>query len=654
MPQDSLVESIYQIFSPAGLLSRTLKGYEERAQQREMAVSIAQTYLERRVALIEAGTGTGKSLAYLLPAVLSAIQHQETTVISTHTIALQEQLMAKEIPFLQDKLGFSFKAVLVKGASNYLCLKNYEEFPDKTEVLNRWVSQTKEGSRSSLPFPVSPTHWEKLGVDTIRCTGSKCSFFKQCFFFKARRRIEEARILIVNHHLLLNDLGKEEKILPKFDRLVIDEAHHLEEVALNVLSKKIDRKSLHEWLLEPVELSAELPFSIRTSFEISIPAEKAVALALAEEAFMTLAIHIPSTPPIQRVKTPFPEQVKTAFSKLCAALDQLSNTFRRLTLELEERNEGERAVFEMQAEKRKLDDWISLLRSFFADKKELSGVQWIERSLMNLTLTETDLDVSGYLSRILFDKVGTISLCSATLAAGRSFSFIKQSLGIEKREEKPVEKIFDSPFDYAQSVKLAVPTDLPLPHEPSFILKASECIAKAVKITRGRTFVLFTSYEMLGQCHALLKDQFPILKQGEMGRGQILDRFKRQEGTVVFGTDSFWEGVDVPGEALELVILAKLPFKAPDDPLVEAKSEKLKESGKEPFTTFLLPEAAIKFKQGFGRLKRSKTDRGYVLCLDKRLVTKAYGRFFLETLPAAERQFAPSSEIFTEMQRFFG
>lgn len=294
-----------------------------------------------------------------------------------------------------------------------------------------------------------------------------------------------------------------------------------------------------------------------------------------------------------------------------------------------------------------------MLETFFSENTKESRLRWIERSATNWVLKEADLDVSSYLRELIFNRFSTTTLCSATLTTNRAFDFIRGRLGITQLDKIITEKIYDSPFDYQTRVFLAVPEEIPDPIDRSFLKAAAEIVLKAVRVSKGSAFVLFTSYEMLNQCYEILKGEIPILRQGDASRTSLLDRFKAKEGSVLFGTDSFWEGVDVPGDALRLVILVKLPFKVPDDPIVAAKGDLLKKEGKNPFMDYLLPEAIIKFKQGFGRLMRRKTDRGCILCLDKRLVTKSYGKLFIQSLPKCSLVFQQSEKILQEMEKFF-
>jgi ATP-dependent DNA helicase DinG len=604
-------ELLENLFSAKGTLSHHLPAFEERSAQLHMAEEIAKGYLENRITLIEAGTGIGKSLAYLAPAILWAIREKEKTLISTHTIALQEQLVEKDLPLLLKILGVELKATLVKGMNNYLCLLKYEELEEVSPRLEAWVETTKEGSRSDITFSLPSGTWEKIGAETHRCTGAKCSHFRKCFFFKARKKLEESQLLIVNHHLLLSDLSseKEKSVLPDINRLILDEAHHLEEIALGLFTKQADKMGLLHLLEHPSVTNREL------------------VVPKIMHAFSLIKIDVP----LLRIREDFSKEIQEAFSELSKAL-----------LRLVESIDEKEIFFPLKRQ-------TEVLSIFFQESSKPSRVRWIEKIGNNLVCKEADLDVSSVLRENLFDRFSSTSLCSATLASNRSFSFIRHRLGIEDAQER----IFDSPFDFQNRVLLAVPSDMPDPIHPDFSIEASKIIAEGLKISKGSAFVLFTSYEMLNECYENLKDQFSILRQGDAARSVLIEKFREKNGNILFGTDSFWEGVDVAGEALRFVILVKIPFKVPDDPLIEARNELLEKEGKNPFMHYLLPQAALKFKQGFGRLMRKKDDYGCVLCLDRRLITKGYGKVILQSLPTCQTLFTTKGKVLSGIQSFY-
>lgn len=714
------------IFSKEGFLSRFLNDFEERKEQQEMASQILEAYQHNHLALIEAGTGTGKSLAYLVPAVLWALKRGEKTVISTQTISLQEQLIHKDIPFLLRMLDIDLKAVLVKGMGNYLCLRKLQEVSEQGDLFSQeekelqkiqaWSAKTKEGSKSEITFPL--TLWNKVHAESDSCTYASCPHYRQCFFFKARRTTEEAHLLVVNHHLLLADLVnkgridfKEERtILPSYKRLVIDEAHHLEEIAQDSLSTLTSRQELRRLLgrlfseahLERSQLTLlqrevaerkqsmnERDFlSIMQRLEIEMLAEKRALALLVEEAFSALDAFCKdlfyeekstsskgasfkwrwtralfSHPLFYTHVHPLFQNLITSLNRFTQSLFSLEQDVERIDKESkEEKISG--LITNLHTTTTRLAEQATALTAFFSETDATGRVQWIEKiPLQNgtdLALIDAPLDVSSHLHEHFFTPLASALLCSATLSTNRDFQFIRSQLGIQDSGNKRIvtEKIYASPFDYEKQSLFLIPNDLPDPTDPSFTSAASESIFKALVACQGNAFVLFTSYDMLRTSYELVKaraheNHFHFLKQEDAPRHTLIERFKAKEGSVLFGTESFWEGVDVPGDALRCVIIAKLPFKVPTDPLFQGLSELLTKKGKNPFFDYGLPQAIMKFKQGVGRLIRKKSDRGCIVCLDKRIVTKAYGKMFFKSLPPSRVIQAPGKEVFEEMKRFY-
>ncbi|MBS0620363.1 MAG: DEAD/DEAH box helicase family protein [Verrucomicrobia bacterium] len=694
------------IFSKNGLLGRTLPDFEERPGQKEMAAEIIAAYEEKKTALIEAGTGTGKSLAYLVPAVLWALKHQEKTVISTHTIALQEQLLLKDIPFLVETLDVEIQASLVKGMRNYLCLRKLDELStqpllfsteetQEIQAIELWAERAKEGSRSEISFPLSPGTWEKVAVDAESCSNVQCPHYKRCFFFKARKEAADAQILIINHHLLLADVNARRKnpgaeaILPSYDRLIIDEAHTLESVALDSFAAQVDRlfllrklAALHSdahpersrlfLLRKELSLLPQIPPDLIQKLDTDLPATKRDCQKHLEEAFnhLTTFFETVAKDPKLRI-TPALVTHPTWQATLVPQLQTLSQEFSRLgtgiqgllyDLEIYKNAPIQEKLaphlLELGALLRSFTDASTFFENFIQEKGEEKRVRYLEMTSANLTLVDAALDISSLLHENLFDRLATTVLCSATITAAQSFTHLKQRLGIRRPAESLQESIFDSPFDYPSRTLFLVPSDLPAPNSPDFLAESIRVMAEAIAISKGSTFLLFTSYDMLQNCYRALSalpiaTKYPFLRQGDLPRHLLLEKFKRSEGNVLFGTDSFWEGVDVPGEALRSVIIAKLPFSVPTDPLTEAYTEALAKEGLDPFFDYSVPQAIIKFKQGFGRLMRKKEDRGCVLCLDQRLVKKGYGKLFMKSLPPSKTCLAPAEEVLTAMRGFY-
>ncbi len=696
------------IFSEGGLLSSSLKNYEERVGQKEMAHRILNAYEENGIALIEAGTGTGKSLAYLIPAVYWALKHQEKTVITTNTIALQEQLLLKDIPFLLKAMDLDLKASLVKGMSNHLCLRKLKELQAQPllfsmeetkdiQAIEKWSEKTKEGSKSDIPFFVSPTSWEKVSAEGGACNHVHCPHYKECFFFKARKEASDSQILVVNHHLLLADLEKQRKnpgqesILPSYNRLIIDEAHNLEDIALESFAQRFERMNflrlmakLHSeshpersrLMLMKQDLSTLSTISpiLLQKLEIDIPAQKRTCQTLSEEAFANLSHFFEAQSSPKEVKkriTPFLSEnpiwkktITISLLKLAEEIERLSLMLNGILSDIEELKKSplyEKLsihLLETQAIRDKLEQFAAFLKQFTQDEPQEKRVRWFETSGSNSTLVDAVLDVSSFLTEHLFSKMRTSILCSATITTAKSFSFLKKRLGLIDYETKLTEEIFESPFNYQERTLFAVPTDLPLPSTPAFVTECIQAMNEIIEISKGSVFLLFTSYEMLQNCYRNMKgttlsERFPFLKQGDAPRHLLLEQFKKREGSVLFATDSFWEGVDVPGEALRCVVIAKLPFSVPTDPLYEAYSQSLEKEGLDPFSDYSIPQAVIKFKQGFGRLMRKNDDRGCIVCLDPRIVKKNYGKQFLNSLPPCKTSFAPKAEVLKQMRLFY-
>ncbi len=702
-----------EILSPGGSLSRFVPGYEHREQQIDMLGDVEAAFHESRIALIEAGTGVGKSMAYLLPALYWASKHKEKILLSTHTINLQEQLLHKDIPLAAKALGVELKAVLVKGMSNYLCLRKLEDarhekqtWPDKEhdelEKIEAWAENTRDGSLAELKFAPSSATWERLCAESDTCNFRKCPFYKKCHFFNARQEAQDAQILVSNHSMLFADLAQrqgenEAGLLPAYKRVVLDEAHRIEDVATEFFARKVSYFSLLKLMgrfgTEKHGKLAQLKDKLFTHYQKHTPGEMLPILARlnmdlpglrremqhrATDLFQALADFVQTDDLMgeRKLRMLAHHRQQASWQALCPLAKEAIESATRFRLsaralmedlsliqdeKLQEKIQG--SVFEIQALLRRLEEAFASIENFIFHDCVKGNVRWIEskplKNLINIHLIEAKLDLAELLVKNLFEAFPTTILTSATLTAHQDFTYFKERIGLDKLEGKEIiEKSYQSPFDYPKQARLIVPNDLPHPNAPEFMAAAIKTIGEALIACRGQAFVLFTSHQMMNECAFALHEKlalhrFPLLVQGQNSRKALLDQFRNTKYAVLFGTDAFWEGVDVAGEALRCVILVKLPFKVPSEPLIQARTEAITENGGDAFKQFSLPGAIVKFKQGFGRLIRHKKDRGCIVCLDSRLIDRPYGKLFLKSLPPCGQSFIPAEKLGDEMREFY-
>lgn len=682
---------IEDYFSEDGILVNEIKGFEHRHEQEEMAKNIQKAINDNRKIIVEAGTGTGKTLAYLIPAIKWAIANKKKVIIATNTINLQEQLLLKDIPLAKSVIKDEFTYALVKGRSNYLCKRLFTELSlgksvdietfstearEQLEYILKWGNKTKTGDKAELPFEVYPDVWELIQSTTELCLGKKCPFRKECFYMKTRMKKMEADILISNHHVFFSDLNvraetdfdSEYLILPRYDMVIFDEAHNIESVARSYFSVEVSKISFTRLLhriyqkkskkkkeksaLTRVEETIDEKYLEKTGDYLellkTIKSEIYSLQIIGDEYFDEIRkmFETNTEAPIRKslnnfemTKSNFLENLRAKKEFFQAKLAEFLNLMMAFSNVIDEEKDKNHEVINFNNHLKIFKKYIDSFK-FINNFSDDDYVYWLDinSKRTNVVLTATPLNIAQKLSSVLFENLNRLVFASATIMANGNFEYFKKSLGLD--EEECIECFIESPFDYEHQMSVYIPSDIQDSENlNAFVSDASKFILDILKKTKGKAFILFTSYTMLNQIYysvvnKLKNSNFEIFLHGEKPRSQLIKEFKEAKNPVLFGTTSFWEGVDVQGENLSNVIITKLPFLVPTDPIVSAISKKIEEAGGNSFSDFQLPEAIIKFKQGVGRLIRKKTDRGNVFILDSRIIKKRYGSAFIKALPS--------------------
>ncbi|MDR2798726.1 MAG: ATP-dependent DNA helicase DinG, partial [Treponema sp.] len=705
IPKKLNAAAIIATLEEGGAIAKRLPAYENRHSQLELMRLIIQGFNEDALVAAEAGTGVGKSFAYLLPALTYALANDERMVISTATITLQQQLYEKDIPLVasaiekQEEKGKKLKVVLIKGRGHYLCRRRLKdalqeqgllvdgEYED-LQAIRAWTGTTKTGSRSDLSFMPTEGLWSRICAEADCCMGMRCPERETCFVLALRKASADARILVVNHHLLFADLAARYEgagynhtvVLPPYTRIVIDEAHTLEGAATTFFSQDFSRLGISRHLGRLYRYTrGGTPLGLLRTLAALVSAEPRLealeaAIGLIRDTADTLdrsALELCHTEGVFRLTPSQESRIQAAlvpqFTALRGHITAFTGRIREMLEQLDPQDEDSALAWEIRAILRRLNTIGTICTAFIEFQERTAEVLWIERHFSSSTgsskgpwavFTVSPIDVAPSLKDALFEPHKTVICLSATLTVADSFVYWNTRCGLSLvRERQVLTGQFPSPFPYSSSVLLAIPKDAPLPDQDRYRAFVDQAATALVQCAGGSSLVLFTSYEALRSAYTaavpVLEQQgIRCLKQGDDDRNRLLKTFLEDEQSVLFATDSFWEGVDAPGDTLRLVILCRLPFRAPHEPVFEARCEALQKQGANPFMELSLPESVMKFKQGFGRLMRRSSDHGVVAVLDGRVLWKQYGRYFLRSLPETRTSFEDFETILRQIEQF--
>ncbi len=633
--------TLKDFFKEDGLVAKNLEQFEYRDSQLEMAQLIDQGLENQKHILVEAGTGTGKSMAYLIPLIIHSILNKEKIIISTNTKSLQQQIIKKDLPFLkkifnQGDMDFTFK--ILYGSNNYICLRKSNEFlihtyfnfylshPDKEYLLEYIQDYKNSGIRFDLEINVETQIWYNLNRDSDLCLRKECSFFNDCFYYKHIKELVSTDIIVVNHHLFFAHIKSGYNILPKFKLFVWDEAHNIEDIASRFLAEVVSEVEINFILKKILSFKGESDWlDLEPKETLKINDEIKTIENYFNEFFQYMKDHFNTNKRIKEEK--IPDEIINQFKHF---IGFIQSYFKLLAQQTEE------VATELDLLYKKLSQ-IHYNLEFFIKHNNEEYVYWVEKlgKKQMLELKYTPINIAQYLESKVFKMYQTGILTSATLSTNNNFDFLKSRLGITEC----IEKIFPSPFNFKKQVQLFMNRKIASPVEyKKYITDISTEIIKLLQITQGKAFILFTSYDALQQVKKNIENEitYRLLVQNDKPSHDLLQEFKEDIHSVLLGTLSFWEGVDVPGEALSMVVITRLPFDVPDDPLISARIEYIQKHKGNPFIEYQLPNAIILLRQGFGRLIRNSQDKGIVAILDSRIVNKSYGRLFLNSLPECD------------------
>lgn len=625
-----------ELLGPKGLLARTLASYEYRPEQLQMSNHVYQALQNEVHGVIEAGTGVGKSLAYLLPLIYHTVEEKKLAVVATHTITLQEQLFQKDIPFLQKVLPLEFKAEVFKGRSNYLCLRRWNELiqgrgnhlglVDNLELLNRWVNETSTGDYSEAPLTIPWELWSEIRCEKESCPEELCSYFTKCFYWNLRHRLGKAHLIITNQAMLLADARAEGRVLPACEGVVIDEAHNLEEVATSAYSHELKRADFLAYYRTGTQLQAVLRDIVP---EYIIQDLRLILDELIKEAGQYFS---QMQPFITGFTVPLTDQNRPHFTQtsLPKHLKDVNDVLKECNFDEESEISGLVEQFAAFTERLLTSLDLVLLGN------DTSYAYWAEMQNGEPCLVAAPIEVGAFLQKTLFSQTPSVILTSATLSTNQSFDYIQSQLGLSEATGL----ILGSPFAYDKQAILCVPQEAKHPNHPRYTHYVAYLILRTLALTQGGVLALFTSYSLMDEVADTIYPKldevgYTLFKQGDGPRLGLIQDFQDEPRSLLFGTNSFWEGIDLPGEALRAVIITRLPFTSPDRPVTRARLQAIEDAGGNPFRDYSVPQAILRLKQGFGRLIRTKTDVGGVVILDERILTARYGADFLASLPPA-------------------